>query len=83
MKGYSMIILILGLAALISYWGITSDRMARSIREGQVPVELAPDMKVREIACAGSDKPGHLNTATSSQQDMNGKLIFFSPDVEP
>lgn len=62
-----MIILILGLAALISYWGITSDRMARSIREGQVSVELSTGITGYEIACAGSDKPGNLTTATAGK----------------
>lgn len=36
MKGYIIIIFILGLGALTSYWGITSDNMARTFAEGQV-----------------------------------------------
>lgn len=67
MKGCGIIILILGLCVLIGYWGITSDRMARSIREGQVSVKPSPGAEIQEIACAGSGKPRDLNATAADK----------------
>ena len=65
MKGYGMIILILGLGALTGYWGITSDRMARSFNESRVSLELVPEAKACETLCARSGKPVNLKNDTA------------------
>lgn len=59
MKGYIIIIFILGLGALTSYWGITSDNMARTFAEGQVS-----GMLVRATSPAKQSSHQHQDDAT-------------------
>ncbi len=56
MKGYGIILLILGLGVLTGYWGIASDRMARSFHESQVAVQPAPEANAGEALCIKSDE---------------------------
>lgn len=84
MKGYSIIILILGFGALTSYWGITSDRMAKSYAEAELAEEYAPVVRASGKLLIMSDihfnpfcDPGLMKALTRSDY-TKWKGIFES-----
>lgn len=84
MKGYSIIILILGLGALTSYWGITSDRMAKSSVKAEAAKYGAPAPKASGKLLIMSDihfnpfcDPALINTLNHSDY-TKWKSIFES-----
>jgi|GEM_PF-7087598 len=67
MKAYSIILLILGLGVLTGYWGVVSDRMARSFQEGQASVKPAPEAKAGDALCIKAGKRGSLESDTADR----------------